>query len=79
MSKKLKSTILALAIAAVAAPVAQADVYRHPGDVYRHPHDATVRPGDVYVHPGDVYVRPGDVYRTHRAGLPWGDLVYLGY
>jgi hypothetical protein len=62
MSGKLKTIILALAIGAIAAPVAQADAYRHPGDYYR---------------PGDVYrAHPGDVYRAHPASNTWSRLGY---
>jgi hypothetical protein len=60
MSKKLSGIVVAFSVAAIAAPLAQADVYRaHPGDAFR-------QPADVYrAHPGDAFRLPADVYRTH--------------
>ncbi len=69
MSKVTRTIMLALALGAVAAPVAQADAYRlH--DAYgksdvRRLHD-TFRLGDAY--------RAHDYYRLHTSG--WNRLVY---
>jgi hypothetical protein len=83
MSKVTKTTLIGLAAAAIAAPLAQADAYRS--------HDAT-RPHDAYrlrdaMGPRDAYgvrdaYRPRDAYdvgRLHKM-LPWKNgLRQLGY
>jgi hypothetical protein len=67
MSKLAKSLVLAAAVAAVAAPVSAADVYRHAprADVYvLRAHDAYAK--DV-MHPGEA-MRPGDALRHGPRG-----------